>query len=41
MVASLYEWKILEWDDKPNTNKHFTEETTERSYWKLNGPYSF
>ena len=20
MVASLYEWKILEWDDKPNTN---------------------
>ena len=22
MVTSTYEWKILEWDDKTQTNKH-------------------
>ena len=33
MVTSPYEWKILEWDDKPTKNKPFEEKRGSISYW--------
>ena len=32
MVTSSYEWKILEWDEKPQTNKP----TNKQTYKQLN-----
>ena len=33
MVTSPYEWKILEFDDKPHTTNQLNEYDTHRQYW--------